>query len=512
MALFDIPGYDDFERIGAGASGTVFRARQLAFEDRVVAVKVIPGTDVDDRTAQRFRRECLAAGKLSWHPNVVSVYDAGITDDALAYLVMEYMEAGSLADRLRREGPLPWHRAVDTTIRVAGALGAAHATGLIHRDLKPENILIGPFGEPKLGDFGIAFIEGRSRSRTGSVSGTIAHSAPEALAGTSTEAADIYALGSTLFTLLAGTPAFVDASDHSITPLISRIAQAPVPDLRLRGVPDLLASVIERAMAKEPEDRWASASELAEALQRVQVEEGQATTPLLVARSSTNGPARAADDAARADTAEGGDLAQPAPSPTPEADAVTVVLDRQVAELPPTPERSVSSDDPPEQSGGSGRGPDVEAEPVTEGTDSSPSSARSPRRLALLAVGLGAILLVILLVVLTRGDDGRLRLDLRAGDCFDGRPDGGELVDVVSCTEPHDAVVAATVILGEVGDPYPGTAAVDRLAQRGCQDAVELETNERLTKTFPSEQGWDSGVRTGACIVSRRNGDQLPPE
>ncbi|MCB1016243.1 MAG: protein kinase, partial [Acidimicrobiales bacterium] len=133
-----IEGYTDLDRIARGGFGTVYRARQERF-GRVVALKVLDVEALDEDGRRRFARECLAMGSLSWHPHVVALHDSGITADQRPYLVMEYLEAGSLGDRLD-QGPLAWPHAVRAGVEVAGALGAAHAAGTLHRDLKPENL------------------------------------------------------------------------------------------------------------------------------------------------------------------------------------------------------------------------------------------------------------------------------------------------------------------------------------------------------------------------------------
>ena len=119
----------------------------------------------DESARDRFERERMAMGALSSHPNIVTVYGSGFTDDQQPYIVMEFMSRGSLGDRLTKQGAMPWNDAVAATIKVAGALDAAHEAGVLHRDIKPENILVSQYGEPKLGDFGIARIEGANQTR-----------------------------------------------------------------------------------------------------------------------------------------------------------------------------------------------------------------------------------------------------------------------------------------------------------------------------------------------------------
>lgn len=262
-----VAGYEGLTEIGRGGFAVVYRARQVAF-DRVVALKVLARPDLDDQTRRRFERECKAAGALSWHPHVVPVYDAGVTDLGLPYLAMEFVEAGSLADRLEAQGPLAPQAVATIGVELAGALASAHAEGLLHRDVKPDNVLIGRFDEPKLADFGIAAIEGGTVTASGLLTATIAHAAPEVLEGKrATAQSDVYSLGSTLFELLAGHPAFVGEDDESIVAMIARVATQPAPDLRDRGVPDALAEVIGRTMAKDPDDRPTGAADLGAALQ-----------------------------------------------------------------------------------------------------------------------------------------------------------------------------------------------------------------------------------------------------
>ncbi|HUF85593.1 MAG TPA: serine/threonine-protein kinase [Acidimicrobiia bacterium] len=257
-------GYEDLTEVAAGGFGVVYRARQDDL-DRTVAIKVL-GAGLDSRALARFDRERRTMGRLSGHPHIVTIHEASIAVGGRPYIVMEYLAAGSLADRLEREGPLGWNEAADMGIKLAGALDAAHRAGILHRDIKPENVLVSDFGEPKLGDFGIAQARDLTRTHSGSVTASVAHAAPEVLAGEEfREASDMYSLGSTLHALVAGAPAFVRASDESVLPIFARVVTEPVPDLRPRGVPDAFCRVLERAMAKDPVLR-PTAAELADQL------------------------------------------------------------------------------------------------------------------------------------------------------------------------------------------------------------------------------------------------------
>ena len=280
----EIEGYSDPIQVGRGGFGVVYRARQDRF-NRVVALKVLNVEDVDSQARRRFERECKAMGSLGWHPNVVAVFDSGIDNHGRPWLAMEYLDAGSLGDRLRREGRLRWEDAIAAGVQVAGALGASHASGVLHRDLKPENLLIGPFGEIKLSDFGIAAIEGASRSTTGHASFTVDHVAPEVLRRRRPdERSDLYGLASTIYGLISGTAPFAGDPDDSIAAVITSVLQVPPP--RLTNVPEGVADLLTRTLSKNPDERPQSAADFGRYLQTVQVNEGQVITELRLTRTT----------------------------------------------------------------------------------------------------------------------------------------------------------------------------------------------------------------------------------
>jgi hypothetical protein len=264
-----IDTYDDFEEIARGGFSQVYRCRQRPF-GRVVAVKVLLNL-VDAPGLESFEQECRAVGALSSHRNVITVFDAGVTENGHPYLAMQYASDGSLAERLAREGRLPESYVLDVGEKVASALAAAHLARVLHRDLKPANILLDDAGEPLLADFGVASLGGTAVIAGDTITATIAHAAPEVLAGGEpTARSDIYSLGSTLFTLLYGQPPFARSDDETPAEFIARVRNAPLPDLREIGVSDATASVLERAMARDPQARYASADALRAALRRVQ--------------------------------------------------------------------------------------------------------------------------------------------------------------------------------------------------------------------------------------------------
>ncbi|NUU24896.1 MAG: serine/threonine protein kinase, partial [Streptomycetaceae bacterium] len=150
-----LPGLTDLTPLGQGGFATVYRARQVQL-DREVAVKVDNRVLRTERDRRRFLREAQAAARLSGHPHVVSVHDANFTPQGTPYLVMELCAGGSLADVVRRDGPLSPDRVRELGVRLADALAAAHAEGVLHRDIKPGNILLDRYGTVKLADFGLA--------------------------------------------------------------------------------------------------------------------------------------------------------------------------------------------------------------------------------------------------------------------------------------------------------------------------------------------------------------------
>ena len=281
-----IEGYETIAPLGEGGFGRVFRAHQAAFR-RDVAIKVLAASALKDETVRRFERECRAIGTLSGHPNIVTIYDSGVSRWGRPYIVMDYMAGGSFGNLLTSTGTVALQSAVETIIKIAGAVETAHRAGILHRDIKPENILLSSYGEPKLADFGVASIPGGYQTHTGAITASLAHAAPEVLEGhRATRAVDVYALGSTLFAMIDGRPAFSPTEDGGLQSLIARTLTRPVPDLRSKGVPDDVCRVIETAMAKDPSARYDSAEDLAVALQKAQSAAGWIVTDMPVERTA----------------------------------------------------------------------------------------------------------------------------------------------------------------------------------------------------------------------------------
>lgn len=298
--------------LGSGGMGTVFRATQIEL-DRPVAVKIIrPALPGGEKTVERLRREARAVARLR-HPNVVSVFDFGISPDIGAYIVMELVDGEPLSQALKRAGRFPASYTIALMHQIAAAVQAAHDVGVVHRDLKPQNILLdAAHGAPvvKVLDFGVAKLlenpdrvepsvpaEARELSplltAEGAIVGTPLYMAPEQAKGSGCDArTDVYALGCILYQMVTGEPPFRGGDAWSI--LCRHVDEAPKPPSRREvGVPAWLDEIILRAMAKNPDERYQSAAAFADALgaARLQAENVRA-----------GGVAYAATDAGGVDT------------------------------------------------------------------------------------------------------------------------------------------------------------------------------------------------------------------
>jgi len=268
------------EAIGAGGMGTVYRARQTSL-NRDVAIKILHSELTRNPDAvRRFRREAKVATQLE-HPNLVRVFLFGElpktqdNPDGGLYLAMEYLDGRSMMDLMREEGPLPVPRALHLILQTAGAIGAAHAQGIVHRDVKPENIIVlKKHGDPdfvKVLDFGIARLlwgEQTALTQSGVIFGTARYISPEGASGEPTDArSDVYSLGVLAYQLLTGVTPF--EASTPVAMLMKHIHEE-APDLRRMGlggqVPQEVADVVMRCLAKNPDMRWDDASQLAAAL------------------------------------------------------------------------------------------------------------------------------------------------------------------------------------------------------------------------------------------------------
>jgi eukaryotic-like serine/threonine-protein kinase len=275
--------------VGRGGMGAVWLAQDTLLQ-RAVAVKqvgVLPGSDKAD--LKRVRREARVSAMLN-HPNVVGVFDL-IDDDSRHWLVMEYVDGETLADRIRRKKRLRPDDLAPILAQVSDALASAHKAGIVHRDVKPSNILIGRDGTVKLGDFGIArTLTDVTLTQTGMVTGSPGYMAPEVAAGqVASPASDVWSIGATLFHGLAGTPPY-DTGDNLMAALYRLVHDEPPRTERA----DWLEPLLRATMHRDPSGRW-TAGQVASFLAAGPVTNGNPTVqiPKTSARAARTDPATA---------------------------------------------------------------------------------------------------------------------------------------------------------------------------------------------------------------------------
>jgi serine/threonine protein kinase len=263
--------YRIVRELGRGGMGMVYEAIDEEL-DRRVALKLLPqGTLTGSRLEKRFLREARAVAKLE-HPAIVRVLDIGRSDRGL-FFAMEYIEGGTLSERLHRDGPVPWELALRWMAEAATAVQHAHERGVVHRDLKPSNLMLDRRERVHIVDFGLAFPldeDQTAMTRTGSVLGTPMYMAPEQAMGRRDQIgprSDVYALGVVLFELLSGRPPFDGQSSMEV---LQAVAAGRGHDLDevTRGLPRSAVLICRKAMAVDPDDRYASAALLAQDLFR----------------------------------------------------------------------------------------------------------------------------------------------------------------------------------------------------------------------------------------------------
>src|ERR671918_781661 len=285
--------YEVGRLLGAGGMAEVFEGRDRLLARRV-AIKVLQAQFARDPSFLiRFKREAQAAASLS-HPNIVGVYDTG-SEDGTHFIVMEYVDGRTLKDVIRAEAPLCPDRAAEITADVCAALGAAHARGLVHRDVKPANIMLMPDGRVKLMDLGIArAAAGETVTQTAAMLGTAQYLSPEQAQGQDVDfRSDLYSLGCCLYEMLTGTVPFRGATPVAIAYRHVREDPAP-PRLLNPDVPAPLEAICLKAMAKLPDNRYQTAAEFRDDLERFRNGEPVLATPLLDQAATTQAlPGRA---------------------------------------------------------------------------------------------------------------------------------------------------------------------------------------------------------------------------
>ena len=286
--------YEIVAPVGAGGMGEVYRAQDTRLE-RTVAVKVLPAhLSSSAESRQRFEREAKTISQLS-HPHICALYDVG-SEGETEYLVMEFLEGETLADRLGK-GALPLDQTLRYGVEIADALDKAHRQGIVHRDLKPGNVMITKSGV-KLLDFGLAkamapaaqpsgltslpTVAGAANlTQAGTILGTFQYMAPEQLEGKEADArTDIFALGAVLYEMVTGRKAFSGTSQASLISSIMKEEPAPISGIQPMS-PPALDRVVRNCLSKDPEDRWQSARDVANELKWI-AEGSQAGVPTKV--------------------------------------------------------------------------------------------------------------------------------------------------------------------------------------------------------------------------------------
>ncbi|HYT31120.1 MAG TPA: serine/threonine-protein kinase, partial [Thermoanaerobaculia bacterium] len=266
--------YQILAPVGTGGMGEVYRARDTRL-DRIVAIKVLPAhLSANEEVRQRFDREAKTISSLS-HPHICALHDVG-HQDGTDYLVMEFLEGESLADRLVR-GPLPTEQVLRFGIQIADALDRAHRQGIVHRDLKPGNIMLTKSGV-KLVDFGLAKLTavqpvlsslsilptqaGQNLTQEGTILGTFQYMSPEQLEGREADArSDLFAFGAVLYEMATGHKAFSGKSQASLIAAILDSQPEPISTVQPMA-PPALDRVVQTCLAKDPDDRWQTAHDV----------------------------------------------------------------------------------------------------------------------------------------------------------------------------------------------------------------------------------------------------------
>jgi len=278
-----LPGFSFVRPLGAGGFADVFLYEQ-DMPRRSVAVKVLSADAVNAQARSQFVAEADVMARLSAHPSILTIFEASISADGRPYLVTEYCPE-SLGDRYK-QAPLPVSLVLDAGVRMAGALETAHRSGVLHRDIKPSNILVTTLGRPVLADFGIATVVGPLAADEQVVAMSVPWSSPEVIREVSTGsvATEVWSLGATLYTLLAGRTPFAEATREKNTRELMkiRVVRARYTPIGRPDVAPEVEHLLARMMSKDPEQRHASMLDVGEHLRGLQAQLGLLATPIEV--------------------------------------------------------------------------------------------------------------------------------------------------------------------------------------------------------------------------------------
>ncbi|RQP08984.1 MAG: serine/threonine protein kinase [Microbacteriaceae bacterium] len=437
----ELPGYNYVRLLGSGGFSDVFLYDQQ-LPRRRVAVKVLLLDELTPANRAAFTAEANLMAQLSAHPYIVTIYHADVASDDRPYFVMEYCSGPSLAERYK-QAPLQVADALRTGVRLSSAVHTAHLAGILHRDIKPANVLANDYGWPALTDFGISSaVDDALPAHTTTLTGGIADTSTS---GTSGQVglsvpwsppemfeddpdpdvrSDVFSLAATIWTVLAGqTPFEVKGRSNGTLDLIGRIERGAITPMDRTDVPRSLIAVLQKGMATEREDRFASALDFGRALQRVEMELGYARTELEVPNLHLDAPERPADTGGADETLVRQVAtidAQPvAPSSADETRVrSTTTIDAQptaaaaAASAPPASfaTRSPVQEHAPEETVVRPRGPVAQEEPAATAEPAAPQEPRSRRGLVTgIVLGVVAAVVaaaVVVGIVLTGGEPG----------------------------------------------------------------------------------------------------------
>src|ERR1700759_2036993 len=254
-------------KLGSGGMADVYLAEDQELGRRVALKLLDDRHAADDQFVERFRREAQSAAGLN-HPSIVSIFDRGYAEGTY-YIAMESLDGRTLKELLVKNGPTPVPIAIDYARQILGALAFAHRNGIVHRDIKPHNIVVGSDGRLKVTDFGIARSGASQMTEAGSIVGTAQYLSPEQARGAPVDPrSDIYSLGIVLYEMLTGKVPF--SGDTPVEIAMKHLSQVPTPPSELRpDIPHDLDAIVMRALAKDPEQRYATAEEMDADLARV---------------------------------------------------------------------------------------------------------------------------------------------------------------------------------------------------------------------------------------------------
>lgn len=389
--------YEVIGVVGRGGMGVVYSARD-PFIDRIVAVKTIAissENEAGDDQVERLRMEARSAGKLH-HPNIVTIFDFGEEGD-LSYIVMEYVEGINLSRVVQMRRAIPLAAKVDVLIQVARGLAYAHECGVIHRDMKPSNVCVTLRGVAKILDFGLARFDDTKLTKTGYLSGTIAYMSPERFNGETGPLDDIFAFGAVAYELLSYERAFPgDSTPQIIAKILGGPMPAPVSELT--GYPPALDEIVQRALQREPQLRYANAAQIERDLvQFTASDEYRTFVAQEIASSGFQGHVDWADPAMPANNQNPYSSAKHMDS-VPASDMPTLAVTGDAASVMPT-DVGLRPDDPTI--------PSVKKSPNTETLASTQiSPATSPRKNPMwMAMAAAAVIVVAGAVVVFRKHD-----------------------------------------------------------------------------------------------------------